>query len=407
MDGGKRRRVVLAVVGAVVVAAVAAALLAIVSRGSQDVVSVGIQPGEALLDAPLRLVVGGAPAGEPLRLELSATSADRVEWTGSQIVRADGSGTVSVDGGRLLTLLHPTGVPDSAKMGLVPPDGVLELRLEVRQGDRAVGTAVATRRMVGQGVSARELTVAGDGLAGRYWTGPARDRRAVAVLTVGGSEGGYGNPWQAALLASHGYPVLQLAYFGARGLPRELRSIHLEYLGRALEWLHARPGVTHVVMVGASRGAELALLVGSTYPELVEGVAAYAPVESVVPGSWTRAGKPIPSRSSPDPRIPAERIRGPVLLVAGGVDQVWGPDSAYGVSKLRARRLAHGANDTEVLVADDAGHALTFAVPYLPEATEFGLNGFTLVSGGTRRADALARTAAWPRLLALLERVGG
>lgn len=67
--------------------------------------------------------------------------------------------------------------------------------------------------------------------------------RSVAVLSVGGSQGGYGNPWKAALLASHGYPVLQLAYFGAPGLPRELRSIRLEYVERALQWLHARPGV--------------------------------------------------------------------------------------------------------------------------------------------------------------------
>ncbi len=220
MDGGKRRRVVVvAVAVAVAVAAVAAALLAIDSRGSHDAVSVGIEPGEALLDAPLRLVVDGARPGEPVRLELSAASADGVRWTGDRVVRADDLGAVSVDGGRLLTSLHPTGVPDSAKMGLVPPDGILELRLEARQGDRALGTAVATRRMAGRGVSARELTVARDGLAGRYWTGPARDRRAVAVLAVGGSEGGYGNPWQAALLASHGYPVLQLAYFAAPGLP--------------------------------------------------------------------------------------------------------------------------------------------------------------------------------------------
>ena len=55
---------------------------------------------------------------------------------------------------------------------------------------------------------------------------------------------------------------------------------------------------------------------------------------------------------------------------------------------------------------DDAGHALDLAVPYLPEPTEFSSNGFTLVSGGTRQADALARTASWPRLLALLERAG-
>lgn len=404
MNGGKRRVGLIAVATGLVLLGALGLALAVAFRpdGNTEDASVKVEPAEALLDAPLRLEVAGAHAGEPVRLELSA-SADGVQWTGSRVVRADGSGAVSVDGGRLLTSLDPTGVPDSAKLGLVPPDGTLKLRLEARQGSRALGTVVATRRMVGPGVSARELTVARDGLAGHYWTGPARDRRSTAVLAVGGSQGGYGNAWQAALLASHGYPVLQLAYFAAPGLPRKLRSIRLEYLARALEWLHARPGVTDVVMVGASRGAELALLVGSTYPDLVQGVAAYAPFDSVGPGSWTRSGAPIPSAANPDPRIPAQRIRGPVLLVGGGLDQVWG--SAYGASAVRTRRLEHGAKDTEALVFDNAGHALDFAIPYLPEASEFPANGVTLVSGGTRQADALARTASWPRLLALVERV--
>jgi hypothetical protein len=49
---------------------------------------------------------------------------------------------------------------------------------------------------------------------------------------------------------------------------------------------------------------------------------------------------------------------------------------------------------------------LTVAVPYLPFPTEATFAGLTLVSGGTRQADALARTAVWQRLLALLQRVG-
>jgi dienelactone hydrolase len=406
VDGGKRRvGLIGAATGLLLLAALAVGLVfAFRSDGSSEDARVRIEPAEALIDAPLRLVVDGARAGEPVRLEVSATSTDGVRWTGSRIVDADDSGSVSVDGGRLLTSLHPAGVADSARLGLFPRDGALELRLEARQGDRALGTAEATRRMAGPGVSARDLTVARDGLAARYWTGPARDRRRVAVLTVGGSEGGYGNPWQAALLASHGYPVLQLAYFRAPGLPRNLRSIPLEYVERGLEWLHARPGVTDVAMVGASRGAELALLVGSTYPALVQGVAAYVPYYAVGPDSWTRAGGPIPSPSNPDPRIPAERIRGPVLLIGGGRDQVW--NSAYSTTAVRTRRLEHGEKDTEALVFDDAGHVLDIAIPYLPEPTEFPSNGFTLVSGGTRQADALARTASWPRLLALLERVG-
>jgi dienelactone hydrolase len=401
----KRRLPLIAAAAALALVAVVALVLVLVLRSNGDSVEarVRIEPADALLDAPLRLEVDGADDGTPVRLTLSATSADGVLWSGSRTVQADEDGRISVDGGALVTALHPTGVPDSAKLGLYPANGSLELRLRAREGDRALGAALATREMAGPDVAARELTVARDGLAARYWTGPPRDRRPVAVLAVGGSEGGYGNPPQAALLASHGYPVLQLAYFRAPGLPEELRAIPLEYLERALEWLHARPGVKGVVMIGASRGGELALLVGSTYPALVQGVAAYVPFDAVVPGSWTRGGKSIPPAPNPDPRLPVERIRGPVVLVGAGQDQVW--NSGYGATAVRTRRLEHGRKDTEALVFDNAGHGIGLAIPYLPVSTEFSSDGFTLESGGTRQADALARTASWPKLIALLQRV--
>jgi dienelactone hydrolase len=397
-----RRRGVLAGT-AVVLALLCGAVVVFALRGGSDAASVRIEPGDALLDAPLRMEVDGADDGAAIRLTLSATSADGVLWSGSRTVRADDEGRISMDGGALLAPLRPTGVSESPKLGLFPRDDAVTVRIEARAGNRMLGDATAVRRMSATGVSSAELIAQRDGLVAHYWTGPPGARRPTAVLGLGGSEGGYGNDLQARLLASHGYPVLELAYFGAPGRPRELRSIPLEYLARALDWLHARPGVEKVVVVGASRGGELALLVGSTYPALVQGVVAYAPGYAVVPGSWTRGGEPVPSAADPDPRIPVERIRGPVLLVAGAADQVW--NSAYAVSAVGERRDEHGGQ-TEGLTFPDAGHGLTVAVPYLPFPTEATLEGLTLVSGGTRQADAIARNGAWARLLALLDRVG-
>jgi dienelactone hydrolase len=398
----RQRRGVLAGT-AVVLALLGAAVVAFALRGGSEAASVRIEPADALLDVPLRMEVDGADDGAPIHLTLSATSSDGVLWSGSRTVRADDEGRISVDGGTLLASLRPTGVPESPKLGLFPRGDALAVRVEARAGDSVLGEASAVRRMFAKGVSSVELTAEGDGLVAHYWAGPPGTRRPTAVLALGGSEGGYGNGLQARLLASHGYPVLELAYFGAPGRPAELRSIPLEYLERALRWLHARPGVEDVVVVGASRGGELALLIGSTYPELVQGVAAYAPGYAVVPGSWTRLGEPVPSTANPDPRIPVERIRGPVLLVAGAADQVW--NSAYAVSAVSERRDEHGGQ-TESFTFPDAGHGVTVAVPYLPFPTEATFAGLTLVSGGTRQADALARTAVWQRLLALLQRVG-
>ena len=397
-----RRRGILAGT-AVVLAIVAAAVVAFVSRGGSDAASVRLEPSAGLLDAPLRMEVEGAVDGEPVRLTLSSRSTDGVLWSGSLTVRADDDGRISVDGGSLLASLRPADVADAPKLGLFPRDDAVTLHVEARAGDRVLGEASAVRRMVAEGVTSIELTARRDGLVAHYWTGPPGVRRPTAVLALGGREGGYGHGLQARLLASHGSPVLELAYFGAPGVPNELRAIPLEYLARALRWLHARPGVESVVVVGASRGGELALLVASTYPALVQAVAAYAPGYAVVPGSWTRGGQPVPSAADPDPRIPVERIRGPVLLVAGAADQVW--NSAYAVSAVVERCHEHGGR-TEGLTFPAAGHGLPVAVPNLPIPTEATLEGLTLVSGGTRQADALARNAAWTRLLALLDRVG-
>lgn len=397
-----RPRAALVAVG-VAVAVALAVVLAFSPGGGSNGERVEIEPSDALLDAPFRVAVGGADDAGPVRLTLSATAADGLTWTSTRLVEAGASGEASLDGGPLLAALAPVGADDPTRVWLLPEGEALDLRLEARVGERTLGRATATRRMIGDGVASRELTVARDAMVGRFWTGPAADRRRVAVLVLGGSEGGLRGSAAAGLLASHGYPVLQLAYFRAPGLPARLRNIPLEYLQRALEWLRSRPGVERAVVVGASRGGELALLLGSTYPALVQGVVAYAPAAAVVPGSWTLRGTPVPPSSNPDPRIPVERIRGPLLVVAGGADQVW--NAAYAASAIRARRLAHGRNDTEALTFERAGHAVTLAVPYLSASTEVEVDGFTLSSGGTRTADALARTASWPRLLALLDRV--
>lgn len=106
-----------------------------------------------------------------------------------------------------------------------------------------------------------------DGLAGLLHT-PAGPGPHPGVLLLGGSEGGVPDNGVAGLLASRGFAKLALAYFGADGLPGELVRIPLEYFGHAITWLSARPDVAdgRVGVIGASRGGELALWLGATFP---------------------------------------------------------------------------------------------------------------------------------------------
>jgi dienelactone hydrolase len=89
------------------------------------------------------------------------------------------------------------------------------------------------------------------------------------VLVVGGSEGGL-LPGKAAWLASRGYAALALAYFRYDDLPPLLEGIPLEYFGSALGWMMQRPEILadRIAVVGTSRGGELALQLGSMFPQI-------------------------------------------------------------------------------------------------------------------------------------------
>ncbi len=115
------------------------------------------------------------------------------------------------------------------------------------------------------------------GLVGSLFLPGASAPRA-AVLALGGAGGGL-SEGAAEAFASEGFAALVLAYFGLEGLPRELVEIPLEYFEGAIAWLKGHPKVEagRVAVVGNSKGGELALLLGATFPRDVGAVVGYAP----------------------------------------------------------------------------------------------------------------------------------
>jgi Dienelactone hydrolase and related enzymes len=209
----------------------------------------------------------------------------------------------------------------------------------------AVGITHPAQTQEVQRVEVRE-----GGLVGRFYAAVGASRR-TGVLMLTGSGGSYPDEAAARDLARSGYPVLALAYFRDReGNPpelaqKELRNVPLEYIFNALDWLKTRPEVRadRIVLMGESRGAELALMIGALRPD-VAGVIAYSPQElrwAAVGGggpAWTLNGVPLPyaegvyNRATPmsqftdvldgpaDVRdaaaIDVEHIHGPVLLIS-------------------------------------------------------------------------------------------
>jgi dienelactone hydrolase len=106
----------------------------------------------------------------------------------------------------------------------------------------------------------------------------------------------------SALLASHGFNVLALAFFGEKGLNSALAEIPLEYFEKVFAWLEENP-ITHceeIYVYGGSIGAVLALLLTSRYP-IIRKVVAVNPMAWCFQGLtlkrvslWTYGGKSLP-----------------------------------------------------------------------------------------------------------------
>jgi len=130
-----------------------------------------------------------------------------------------------------------------------------------------------------------------DGLDADFFYGTSTNPKMALVL-LGGSEGGrywsY-HPEFIQELITEGFCVLSLPYFGTDNLPINLKGIPLEYFSKAFHWLSLQEKLVipnYYGLIGVSRGAELALLLGFRYSE-VKGIIAIAPSSVVFPGPPT------------------------------------------------------------------------------------------------------------------------
>ncbi|WP_353115506.1 acyl-CoA thioester hydrolase/BAAT C-terminal domain-containing protein [Microbacterium sp.] len=246
----------------------------------------------------------------------------------------------------------------------------------------------------------------------------------TALLLLAGSSGRVESA-RADLLAAHGVRVRAIRWFGGAGQRPAPHEVPLELFARQLDGL--RREADRVVVLGTSFGSEAALLSAALFP--VDGVIAVAPSSVTWSGfdgrswssHWTVSGSPVPAvpfapdwepRADPPAfrslyeeslrrfpaeaeraRIPVERIRGEVLLVAGGDDLVW-PSSLF-AARIAEARTAHGLTTT-VVEHPDAGHRL------LLPGEEPATGGVSMARGGTPAADAALGEAAWPEVRRML-----
>lgn len=252
---------------------------------------------------------------------------------------------------------------------------------------------------------------------------PLGSPRKLGVLILGGSDGGIPSR-RAKLIAENGFPALALAYFKTKRTPEHLDMIPLEYFDQPIEWLKKNKNTQggRIVVIGESKGAELALLLASRKSD-ISAVVAFVPSAVVFQGipkhyqpprsSWSYSGEPIPFvpydfSNLPDPNnalsiyrnslkqqdavkralIPVAKIKGPILLFSATDDRIW-PSFEMSDMIIRTLREQGFTYTSEHITYDAAGHTITEHY----------------MMGGTEDGNRKARIDSTERTLSFLNRL--
>lgn len=433
------------------------------SRHAAQTPSLTVTPERALVDEPVRILLSGCAPRQAVTLRARTLDGARKEWVSYATFVADEHGHVDVGAQKpragtyddvdpmglfwSMTLTDPKERAFFVKTKATP----LTVTIAADVDGRDVACARVERLFAAPGIT--RTPVEEEGLVGALFH-PAVAAGASpypAVIVLGGSDGGL-REHAAALLASHGYAALALAYFGVEDVPQDLINIPLEYFETATHWLQRQSAARRdkLAVIGLSRGGELALLLGATFPQ-VKAVVAGAP-SGIMYGGVRRNGRPVaqpawiyhgealpylasklsfgdvvsffskwmthrPVANRPGflttlkdraaverAAIPVENIQGPILLVAGQDDQLW-PSALF--AKMVMDRLAvhnHPYPDQH-LRYKGAGHFVCFpyGLPSLPPMVTLSpAAGVLLTFGGSAKANAHAATDSWPRILTFL-----
>lgn len=188
--------------------------------------------------------------------------------------------------------------------------------------------------------------------------------RQPLIVGFGGSEGG--NAWTSDRwdkkrnqFIDEGYAFLAVGYFGMKGTPDNLDRISIDAIHDAIKEAAKNPKIdsTRIALIGGSKGAELALLMASYYPDIkcvvaiVPGYVAFPALTlSASTSSWTFKNEEVdyvpmpwaavPSAMKRDLRsafeimiedqeavkkagIRIENINGPILFLSATQDEMW------------------------------------------------------------------------------------
>ncbi|KAF7664030.1 hypothetical protein LDENG_00191910 [Lucifuga dentata] len=240
------------------------------------------------------------------------------------------------------------------------------------------------------------------------------------LYTIGG---GLCEP-RASLLASKGFVVLALAYYGYQGLPKKPENLDLEYFEEAASFLRRQPQVhgPGIGIISISHSGALALSMAS----FLSGISATVCINAcsgntVIPLHYKDRVMPPLSPilknvkmtdsglfdirdATPDPTlernraslIPVERANCQFLFAVSEDDHNW--NSAFFASQAAEILRSHGKETFKVVTYPKAGHFLE--IPHWPfcPSTFHAAVGHAVVFGGEPKAHSEAQLDLWERV---------
>jgi dienelactone hydrolase len=416
-----------------------------------------ISPARPLMDDRLAIQVCGLPPHKSVTIRAKSQSPDQRYWRSTAVFISGPDGCIDLTSqapvsgsyagidamGLFWSMQIDAGSHKGDHAFFSAGDCFAPIMTDIEAicDDHVFGSVCVPRHFAALGIHAQPVRA--EGIIGALYT-PHDGRTHPGVIVLGGSEGGFSES-DAALLASRGFVALSVGYFGVKGLPGTLQRIPIEYFGKAMQWMRSLPDVDpeEIAVLGASRGAEAALIAASTYPEF-KAVVAISPTHVLwegatarqLPGgaAWTYNGNPLPfvpfhispafaaryawseltgnsvaltpmfleslaHSNSASAEIPVERIHGPVLLLSGNDDHKWPSSSMSSHMVERLHRNLHPYRD-EWLSYDGAGH--WFPNAYVP--TTGVRSSMQEQIGGTPEGTAKAQADSWPRVIGFLRR---
>ncbi|KAJ7344223.1 hypothetical protein JRQ81_000173 [Phrynocephalus forsythii] len=405
-------------------------------------VHLSVTPKTSLADSPLWIRASGLAPSQPVTLFASLTDEKGVKYEARAFYRANSAGEVDLKQapavGGYYKGVWPMGLlcslkPEKMFYRLIKRDVVgspFNLQVDVFNTfvladpptEAPLATCSVERWFVAPGVE--RFQIRKGRVRGALYVPPGPGP-FPAVIDLFGGVGGL-IEFRAGLLASKGFAVLALAYFGYDDLPQSMTEVDMEYFEEAANVLLEHPKVKGpgLGVIGVSKGAEIALAMAAFLEQIVAAVCIngptrfhgtplrfrdvhipavpYRPENFLVTEMGTLVDMYMTEEVGDDASaIPLENAQGHILFVVGEADCSLNSKLHAELAIARARK--YGKNNCTLLSYPGAGHLIEFPGSPLCFSSLMRNCFRPLQWGGNLELHAKAQEHSWKEIQSFFE----